>query len=439
MFYRKYRPQTIAELDNERIRESLGKSLLSNKFSSAYLLVGSRGTGKTTTARLIAKVLNCDRRKSGDEPCNECETCKTIANGTNLDVIEIDAASNTGVDDIRDLREKVKLAPSSSKYKVYIIDEVHMLSTSAFNALLKTLEEPPSHVVFILATTDPHKLPETIKSRCQVFDFGRGSLPEIVRATERAARGEKLDVGKDAILEIAKMADGSFRDAHKILEQLAAKNNKIELIDVKDLKPTVSVKNINDFLALLENRDSAKIIDWVEGQNLPVKEFIEEIAKILHEDLLINMGVTDAKPKTQLKTLDLKNLLEKLDKAYKELRGTVIAVLPLEVALIEWAQTEETKKVEVKKEALPSPSVATEGFGEARWSQLLEKTKPYNHSLSAVLRSAKPIGLSGKTLMIGVNYKFHLDKLSESKNIEIIEKVLEEIMDTEMRVKYIKQ
>src|SRR5574340_569092 len=145
MLYNKYRPQKISELDNQKIKETLGKALLANNFGHAYLLIGPRGTGKTTVARLIAKVVNCQNRKKGEEPCNRCASCKAITEGTSLDVIEIDAASNTGVDDIRDLREKVKLAPTSSKYKVYIIDEVHMLSTSAFNALLKTLEEPPTH------------------------------------------------------------------------------------------------------------------------------------------------------------------------------------------------------------------------------------------------------------------------------------------------------
>jgi len=439
MFYRKYRPQTIADLDNERVRESLGKSILSNKFASAYLLIGTRGIGKTSTARLIAKALNCQKRKVGEEPCNGCDSCKTIATGTNLDVMEIDAASNTGVDDIRDLREKVKLAPSSSKFKVYIIDEVHMLSTSAFNALLKTLEEPPSHVVFILATTDPQKLPETIKSRCQVFDFGRGSISEISRAIKRAVKGENLEVSEEAVAEIAKLADGSFRDAHKILEQLADKYQKIDGSVVASLRPMVAQKNLNEFLEMLGDKKVTPILEWVENQNLTVKEFIEELVKILHEDLLIKSGVKKDKNVTTLNLIDLKILLLKLDQAYKELRGTVIQVIPLELALIEWLEGKGEKQ-EVKNEKPTEQAPETSGeFGEAKWKELLEKTKPFNHSLSAVLRSAKPIGLSGKTLMIGVNYKFHLDKLSEAKNVEIAEKVLGEIMDTPMRVKYIKQ
>jgi DNA polymerase-3 subunit gamma/tau len=194
MYYRKYRSQTIAEIDNSEIRETLGKSLLENKFSQAYLLVGTRGSGKTSMARLIAKVVNCTGRKLGEEPCNKCESCVAITDGRSLDVVEIDAASNTGVDDIRDLREKVKLAPVQGKFKIYIIDEVHMLSTSAFNALLKTLEEPPEHVIFVLATTDPQKLPETIVSRCLVYDFKTASKEELVRSLSRVVAGEKIKV-----------------------------------------------------------------------------------------------------------------------------------------------------------------------------------------------------------------------------------------------------
>jgi DNA polymerase-3 subunit gamma/tau len=427
MFYNKYRPQKVEDIDREIIRESLGKSILSNKFASAYLLIGGKGVGKTSMARLIAKCLNCEKRKSGEEPCNRCNVCQTIANNSNLDVIEIDAASNTGVEDIRDLREKIKLAPSNSKFKIYIIDEVHMLSNSAFNALLKTLEEPPGHVVFVLATTDPQKLPDTVRSRCQIFDFGRGTISEITRAIERAVRGEGLAVSEEKILEIAKAADGSFRDAHKLLEQVAAGQ------DITMAK----IKNLPEFIELLGFRDRKKIVEWLESAQLPVKEFIEQLVKILHEDLLIKLNIFDNKPRTNLSITELKNLLEKLDQAYKDLRGAVEQKIPLELAFIEWLDIKVEKVQEVKKVEDRVP--ATADFGGAKWKDLLEKTRPYNHSLSAVLRGAKPIGLSGKTLLIGVNYKFHLDKLSEQKNIETVEKILEEIMGDKLRVKYIKQ
>ena len=421
MFYNKYRSQTINDIDSEKIREGLGKSILSNKFASAYLLIGPRGTGKTSMARLIAKALNCEKRKVGEEPCNECETCKAITNGSNLDVIEIDAASNTGVDDIRDLREKVKLAPSASKFKVYIIDEVHMLSNSAFNALLKTLEEPPSHVVFVLATTDPQKLPETIKSRCQVYEFGRGTIGEIIRALERAVRGEGLGVSNDTLLGIAKMADGSFRDAHKLLEQMANGENVT----------SAKIENLDDFIKNILDKNLEKSLEFINSYSGQIKDLIEVLAANLHEELV-------GRIKPRISTNELITLIKKLDLAYKELKGTVMQTLPLEVALVEWMD----QKIEIKKkepEKAAAPMAVGGSFDELNWKELLEKVKPYNHSLTAVLRSAKPIGLSGKTLMIGVNYKFHLDKLSETKNLETVEKVLQEILGEGTKIKYIKQ
>lgn len=420
MFYNKYRPQRIEDLDSEKVRESLGKSLLSNKFASAYLLIGPRGTGKTSMARLIAKALNCEKRKAGEEPCNKCTTCETITHGSNLDVIEIDAASNTGVEDIRDLREKVKLAPSSSRYKIYIIDEVHMLSNSAFNALLKTLEEPPAHVVFVLATTDPQKLPETIKSRCQVYEFGLGSIEEIIRCLRRAATGEKLKIDDETLVTLAKMADGSFRDAHKLLEQFA---NGEEVLSLK-------VKSSDDFIKYILEKNLEQSLEWVENYNGQIKDLIQILAADLHQELI-------GKIKPRLAVGELITLIKKLDSAYKELKGAINQKLPLEIAIIEWINIKtEIKKIEPEKAVAASP---TASFGEEKWKELLEKIKPYNHSLTAVLRSAKPIGLSGKTLMIGVNYKFHLEKLSEQKNVSIVENVLEEIMGEGMRIKYIKQ
>src|SRR3990167_11242532 len=182
VFYRKYRPQKIEELDSKEVREKLYNVLESSSVPHAFLFTGSKGLGKTSTARIVAKVLNCEKKTKGIEPCNKCEQCVSITNGTNMDILEIDGASNRGIDEIRDLREKVKLSPMSATRKVYIIDEVHMLTQEAFNALLKTLEEPPSHVVFILCTTEPHKVPGTIISRCLRIQFKRATEEELVRS-----------------------------------------------------------------------------------------------------------------------------------------------------------------------------------------------------------------------------------------------------------------
>lgn len=209
VFYRKYRPQTIAQLDSEAVREKLLSVLSSKSIPHAFLFTGPKGLGKTSTARIVAKALNCEKKAAGAvEPCNKCDQCVSITNGTNFDVLEIDGASNRGIDEIRDLREKVKLAPISSAKKVYIIDEVHMLTNEAFNALLKTIEEPPEHVVFMFCTTEPHKVPETILSRCFHIAFKKATIPELVHSFERIAKGEKLTVDSDVFGEIAKLSDG---------------------------------------------------------------------------------------------------------------------------------------------------------------------------------------------------------------------------------------
>ena len=226
--YRKYRPVTFSDvIGQEHITTTLKNELYSNKIVHAYLFTGTRGTGKTTCAKILAKAVNCLSPKDGD-PCGECEMCQAIANGEVTDIYEIDAASNNGVDDIRDLRDQVNFLPSMGKYRVYIIDEVHMLSLPAFNALLKTLEEPPEHVIFILATTEVHKLPATILSRCQRFDFRRIDPEKICERIQSIAQLEGLTVTDDAATLIAAAADGGMRDALSILDLCLFNNTNID-------------------------------------------------------------------------------------------------------------------------------------------------------------------------------------------------------------------
>jgi len=218
VFYRKWRPQTLTEVvGQEQVTRTLLNALISERVSHAYLFCGPRGTGKTSTGRILAKAVNCLTNGKG-EPCNTCDICQAVTDGRALDVIEIDAASNTGVDDIRALREKVNYAPNQAKYKVYIIDEVHMLSNNASNALLKTLEEPPPNIIFVLATTEAHKILPTIMSRCQRFDFRRVSQKDIIFKLNRICISEGINIEPETLKLIAKSASGSLRDAENLLE-----------------------------------------------------------------------------------------------------------------------------------------------------------------------------------------------------------------------------
>ena len=221
MFYTKYRPQIFSQISKPNdVAEALANQIKSGKTGHAYLFVGPRGTGKTTAARILAKALNCENISKSGDPCDECKVCSSIKLGSFMDLIEIDAASNRGIDDIRELKDKIKLAPSSGGKKIYIVDEVHMLTTEAFNALLKTLEEPPAHAVFVLCTTEDHKIPETIKSRCQIFKFKRATTNQIVEKLKHICKKENVKMKDEDLLKIANASAGGFRDAENLLQQI---------------------------------------------------------------------------------------------------------------------------------------------------------------------------------------------------------------------------
>jgi DNA polymerase-3 subunit gamma/tau len=292
--YRKWRSRTFAELiGQEHITETLTNALRAGRISHAYLFCGPRGTGKTSTARLLAKAVNCQSLQ-GAEPCNQCEMCLAIQEGRAMDLIEIDAASNRGIDEIRDLRDKVGFAPSQGKYKFYILDEVHMLTTEAFNALLKTLEEPPGHAIFVLVTTESHKIPATIISRCQRFDFRRVAMRDLVNKLERICREEALEIEPAALELIARSATGSFRDAESLLDQLSAyKSERITLDYVQKLLGLIPAESVGRAVDALLRKDLSAglaLINQVADDGADLRQFNREIVSYLHGLLLIKAG-----------------------------------------------------------------------------------------------------------------------------------------------------
>ncbi len=321
--YRKYRPQTFSDVvGQEHITETLKNELADGKTVHAYLFTGTRGTGKTSCAKILAKAINCLASKNGD-PCLGCESCLSISEGENTDIVEIDAASNNSVDNIRELRDLISFAPSSSKYRVYIIDEVHMLTLNAFNALLKTLEEPPAHVVFILATTEVHKLPATILSRCQRFDFRRIDNAKICERIQYIAKKEGLTVTDDAATLIAAAADGGMRDALSILDLCASSSKEIN----EDTVETVCAMAGNDYLLELANaiknhstEQSLLLIDRLHNSSVDMLRLLSELTSHYRDLMIVKTVKAKNKPvvcsasrlkalETQAESYDIKDIM----------------------------------------------------------------------------------------------------------------------------------
>jgi len=471
VFYRKYRPQTIDQLDSEKVKKKLSAVLQKKDTFHAFLFTGPKGLGKTSTARIIAKVINCEKGLlvTGKlEPCGKCDQCISITNGTNVDILEIDGASNRGIDEIRDLREKVRLSPAAAKKKVYIIDEVHMLTTEAFNALLKTIEEPPSHVMFIFCTTEPQKVPSTIVSRCFHINFPMASEDEIVHSLQRIVKGEKLDIKEEVLPMIAQMADGGFRDAAKILEEISllATEGKItkELFE-KSYKTTNIILFVYKFLAFLSERNSTeclKIISEVVQQGTDMKFFLYQILSALHRMLLQQAGVKQEEREymfpqnLQFSIEQIRQLAELFNRAYQEMKYSVLPQLPLEISIITWCSSgseitqtysgkqtlsKESKSVIKKKEEEKQNNEQQEIQSGVSTVSLMEnlinKTKPYDHSVAALLRSCKIISFGKKITTIEAGYRFHKERLEEKKTKDVIEEVLKELTGNSVEIKVV--
>lgn len=442
-YYQKYRPEKISELDLTLVRKELAKILGGDKINHSYFFVGPRGSGKTSAARILARVVNCKgSEKKYQEPCGECLACKSIKKQSAVDVVEIDAASNRGIDDIRDLREKVKLAPVVLRRKVYIIDEVHMLTNEAFNALLKTLEEPPEGVMFILCTTEGYKVPETIASRCVRVVFSKAGVAEVKRSLDKAVEGEKLEIEDEALELLAVSVDGSFREGHKLLEQLAAEGKNITTEMVREILGLAAVGEVDRLMKAVESgNDKGTSLYMVELEKggidalALVKECLE------YWQTKIREMVAEGKKIEKFES----EMVGGLVALAAQIKGVAVPFLPIEVFLLEMAQRRgkgvvgeviekveaaENRELEKKENEGPFEVERVEirrrncvGFDQilATWSEYLTNLTPKNHSVAGLLRSAKPKQLNDDCLVIEVFYKFHKEQLEQEVKRAMLE------------------
>ena len=366
VFYRKHRPKLFSEvIGQEHVVQTLKNAIVSGNISHAYIFTGPRGSGKTTLARLLAKAVNCQNRGKNDaEPCNKCDSCLEIMDNRSIDLVEIDAASHRGIDDVRELRDGIKFAPTKSKYKVYIIDESHQITKEAANALLKTLEEPPAHAIFVLATTDIHKMIPTIISRCQRFDFKKLNLTEIIKRLKLIADREKIRVNESALELIAMNAGGSMRDAESLLDQAltfagaSGKKGETGVDDIKDLLGLIEIGLVSKFCDFLIERKAKEAIEFLNDimdRGMDVQEFAKAIINYLRQALIIKVAGDDKigidnplvsgltkeeleKMTRQAKGFEEKELSRCLSlflEAENKMKFSPIQQLPLELAIIE--------------------------------------------------------------------------------------------------------
>ncbi|OGK16367.1 DNA polymerase III, subunit gamma and tau [Candidatus Roizmanbacteria bacterium RIFCSPHIGHO2_01_FULL_39_12c] len=342
MYYLKHRPKTIEDLDNQKVKEIVKKILESKKIPHALLFIGQKGTGKTSTARIISKALNCSSSKD-TEPCNKCKNCLAVDSFSSPDIIELDAASNRGIEDIKNLIRESNFYPMNNRYRIFIIDEAQMITSDAFNALLKTLEEPPESVIFILATTNPEKIPKTIQSRCSVINFAKAKKTEIISMLKKIAHREKLKIDEKLLELISEHSDHSFRDAAKILEELVVQE---KLTYEEGIKFLGLLRE--NFLSLLINKKPDEIFTWIEEFNRSGGNFKNLIEKLLDELrilLLANNGIKSDEFTAQAKisTENIVLLMKLLTEAYKNLKITPIESLPLEIAVVEFYNSRNSK------------------------------------------------------------------------------------------------
>lgn len=488
VFYRKYRPQKLSDIvGQDHVKKTLLAQLESGKVSHGYLFCGPKGTGKTSCARIFAKAVNCltyakSKNQKFGEPCNKCISCLSITDGSNLDLLEIDAASNRLISDVRDLIEKIKLSPVSGRFKVYILDEAHMLTPESFNALLKTLEEPPAHAIFILCTTEPSKLPATIISRLLRFNFLKATDSQIGQVVEKIAKSEGISIDKAAILAICEASDGSFRDAVSILDQISATKRKICEEDVKNIAKVIGLNQLFVFIEKLAGNDLKGTVLMIEdiAKVADISLFVREAVFFLEKLLFMKIGVNaqvvldlDEEKQDEVGKLsakidyeDIQKLMRLLLVAESEIKLYPLAQIPLILAVCQYLgnpltvgdnktgdevrdevleeenepeETESTGKKEKidKKEKQNSKRPKSFAKIENKWDEFLKRVKPVNAHVLALLRSTRPTGFDGDNLVIEVFYRFHKEKLEEPKIIRQLDEILTEVMGGPTRLKLV--
>jgi DNA polymerase-3 subunit gamma/tau len=482
--YRKWRPITWEEVvGQDHIVQTLRNSVKGERVAHAYLFAGPRGTGKTTTARLLAKAVNCLEESPSDRPCNRCAHCQALNEGRFLDLIEIDAASNTSVEDVRDLRDRINFSPNEGRYKVYIVDEVHMLSTAAFNALLKTLEEPPGHAIFILATTEVHKIPATVLSRCQRHEFRRLPVSTIVDYLRPIMEEEGLKVDAQALELIARQATGSLRDAISLIDQLASTGESVTVEMAQEVLGTAAGEAVRGVVQAIVDRkfdEGLSLINAALDGGADPRQFARQVVTYLRGLLLVHMGneaLVDAAAEArsemtrQVEGFPLPALLASIRSFSQAATQRSIGwqpALPLEMAFVEAAgfhmtdhapvqgsssprkpepvkQSQSVQKMKTKTEVADQPKKTERKPTKAEnlsfqtvldsWRDVLAAARRQDPRTQALLNSCRPLGIEAGTLVIGFSSDLLREKMEKGHNLSMVSEAFHEILGLPLGVR----